>query len=171
MCIRDRYTTGVGVGGGTLVDGLKGSLFKGWTIVAQLTAGSGLPLTPVYLTSVPGTGVTGTLRPELTGVDVDAIPQGYYLNPAAYTAPPPGHWGSAGRNSVRGPAQFRLDAGLGRNISLGGRLNGEWRVDATNVLNRVTYASVNTVVGSPQFGLPNLPNAMRKVQTSLRLRF
>jgi hypothetical protein len=64
-----------------------------------------------------------------------------------------------------------LNAGLGRNFLWGNRLNGEWRVDATNVLNRVTYASVNTIVGSPQFGLPNLPNAMRKMQTTFRLRF
>ena len=47
----------------------------------------------------------------------------------------------------------------------------DWRLDATNVLNRVTYASVNTIVGSPQFGLPNRANAMRKLQTSLRVRF
>jgi hypothetical protein len=39
------------------------------------------------------------------------------------------------------------------------------------VLNRVTYAAVNTIAGSPQFGLPTLANPMRKVQTSLRLRF
>ena len=44
-----QYSTGVGVSGGTLVDGLKGSLLKGWTMTSQLTAGSGLPLTPVYL--------------------------------------------------------------------------------------------------------------------------
>jgi hypothetical protein len=39
------------------------------------------------------------------------------------------------------------------------------------VLNRVTYSSVNTIVGSPQFGLPDRANSMRKVQSSLRLRF
>jgi hypothetical protein len=30
---------------------------------------------------------------------------------------------------------------------------------------------VNTVVGSPQFGLPTLANPMRKIQSSLRVRF
>ena len=49
-----QYTTGVGVGGGTLLDGLKGTLLKGWTVTSPLNAGSGLPLTPVYLTSVTG---------------------------------------------------------------------------------------------------------------------
>jgi hypothetical protein len=30
---------------------------------------------------------------------------------------------------------------------------------------------VNTLFGSPQFGLPNAANQMRRIQTSLRLRF
>ena len=51
------------------------------------------------------------------------------------------------------------------------RLNLDWRIDATNVLNRVTYSGVNTIVGSPQFGLPSRANTMRKLQTTLRLRF
>jgi hypothetical protein len=54
---------------------------------------------------------------------------------------------------------------------LGERVIVEWRLDVTNVLNRVTYAAINTLVGSPQFGLPTLANPMRKAQTSLRLRF
>ena len=79
----------------------------------------------------------------------------------------------ATRGATRSPAraQFTLNAGLGRTFLWGDRLNLDWRIDATNVLNRVTYAGVNTIVGSPQFGLPNRANPMRKVQTSLRVRF
>ena len=49
-----QYTTGVGVAGGALVDGWRGALFKNWTMTSQLTTGSGLPLTPYYLATVPG---------------------------------------------------------------------------------------------------------------------
>jgi len=35
----------------------------------------------------------------------------------------------------------------------------------------VTFAAVNTIVGSPQFGLATQANPMRKVQSSLRVRF
>ena len=96
----------MGVGGGALLDGVKGKLFKGWTITANLTTGSGLPFTPVYLAPIPGTGIIGSLRPSLTGAALDA-PSGYYLNPAAYAVPGVGQWGNAGRNSVIGPAQLR----------------------------------------------------------------
>ncbi len=163
-----QYTSGVGAGS---LDGARGSLLKGWTVTSALTAGSGLPLTPVYLTSVSGTGVTGTIRPDVTGAPIDAAPAGFFVNPSAYAAPAPGAWGNAGRNSIAGPKQFSLDAGIGRTFTWGARLNVDCRLNASNVLNRVTYRMVNTIVGSPQFGLPTLANPMRKVQSSLRLSF
>jgi hypothetical protein len=172
-----QYTSGVGVSGGSLLEGTRGSLgslgslLRGWTFTSALSAGSGLPLTPVYLTSVSGTGITGTLRPDVTGTPADAPPGGLFANPSAYAAPAPGTWGNAGRNSITGPKQFSLDAGIGRTFRWGDRLNLDWRLSATNALNRVTYAMVNTIAGSPQFGLPTLANPMRKVQSSLRLRF
>jgi trimeric autotransporter adhesin len=165
-----QYTTGVGVAGGALVDGWRGSLFKNWTLTSQLTTGSGLPLTPYYLATIPGTGYSGAIRASLTGASTDA-PSGYYLNPGAYTAPSPGTWGNAGRNSVRGPSQFSLNAGITRTFPWGSRINLDYRIDATNVLNRVTYSSVNTLIGSPEFGLPSYANQARKIQTSLRMRF
>jgi hypothetical protein len=58
-----------------------------------------------------------------------------------------------------------------RSFPWGNRLNVDWRIDAINVLNRVTYSAINTVLGSPQFGLPTTANTMRKLQTSLRVRF
>ena len=166
-----QYTTGVGVSGGSLVDGARGALLKDWTFVANLTAGSGLPLTPIVLAPVRGTGITGPLRPSYSGADGDAAPDGYYANPAAFTVPAAGEWGDVGRHSVTGPRQFNLNAGVSRTFRMGERLNLDWRIDATNVLNRVTYSSLDMLVGSPQFGLPNRTNNMRELQSTIRLRF
>src|SRR5439155_14623963 len=55
------YTTGMGVAGGTLLDGRKGRLLKDWTFTATLSTGNGLPLTPDYITPIGGTGIIGTL--------------------------------------------------------------------------------------------------------------
>src|SRR5204863_2100824 len=106
-----QYPSGAGAGS---LDGPRGSLLKGWTITSQLTAGSGLPLTPVYLTSVAGTGVTGTIRPDVVAAAAGSVPDGFFVNPSAYTAPAPGRCGNAGRNSITGPRQFSFDAGIGR---------------------------------------------------------
>jgi hypothetical protein len=165
------YTTGAGVVGGTLLDGWKGRLLKDWTFTSNLTTGSGLPLTPVYFSSLGRTGVIGNTRPRLTGVSPDDVPDGYYANRLAYAAPAAGEWGNAGRNSLTGPAQFSLNAAVARTFRLGDRLNLDWRIDASNVLNRITYAAVNTLITSPQFGLPTRTNDMRKLRTSFRLRF
>jgi hypothetical protein len=165
-----QYTTGMGVTGGTLVDGVKGKLYKGWTVSANLVAGSGLALTPIYLAPVAGTGVTGTLRPSLTGASTDA-PDGYYVNPAAYTAPAPGQWGNAGRNSVTGPVQFSLNAGVTRTFQWTEHVSLDWRIDATNLINRLTYTGINMTFGGPQFGLPIVANTPRKIQSTIRMRF
>ncbi len=69
LSVQFQYTTGVGVAGGALVDGWRGSLLKGWTITSQLTTGSALPLTPYYLTTTPGTGFTGRHSRVADGID------------------------------------------------------------------------------------------------------
>jgi hypothetical protein len=165
-----QYTTGMGIAGGAMLGGLKGSLVKGWTFTGQLTTGSGLPLTPIYLAPVAGTGVTGTIRPDAIGAGTN-LPDGYYIDPSAYALPTPGRWGTARRNSIAGPALFALNGGIGRSFLWGERINVDWRLDAVNILNRVTYAGVNAFVGSPQFGLPNRANPMRRIHSSLRVRF
>jgi hypothetical protein len=147
------------------------AFLQNWVFTSQLSVGSGLPLTPLYLTSIAGTGLTGTVRGSYTGAPVDAAPPGYYVNPAAFAPPAPGQWGTAGRNSITGPSQFSLNASVTRTFLLSNRFSLDWRIDAANILNRVTYAGLNTIVGSSQFGLPNRANAMRKVLSSLRVRF
>jgi hypothetical protein len=171
LSLQMQYTTGMGIKGGTLMSGWEGALFKQWTIATQITAGSGLPETPVYFAAVPGTGITGTIRPDYTGASLYAAPSGLFLNPAAYAAPPAGQWGNARRNSINGPSQFGLNASLGRTFRLNDRCNLDLRVDSVNALNHVNFTAWNTVVNRVQFGLPAAANPMRSIQTSLRLRF
>src|SRR6266568_5554020 len=166
-----QYTTGMGTGGGTLMRGWKGSFFKEWTGLVQMTVASGFPQTPIYSIAVPGTGVTGTIRPDITGAPVNQAPAGLHLNPAAYAAPSPGHWGNARRNSVIGPNQLLLNGSLGRTFRFHDNWDLDFRGAFTNLLNHAAYTGWNTVINSPQFGVPAGANPMRSVQTSLRMRF
>ena len=140
MTLQAQYTSGSGVRGGALVSGWKGALLKEWALTEALTVGSGLPLTPVYFLAVRGTGVTGNLRPDATGASVYTAPAGLFLNPGAYRAPAYAQWGNAGRNSITGPSQFILNASLGRTFPRGDRFNIDLKVDATNILNHVTFS-------------------------------
>lgn len=166
-----QYTTGMGIAGGALASGRLASWLKEWTVTTQVNAGTGFPLTPVYLVPVNGTGITGSIRPDYTGAPVDSAPAGLFLNPAAYTRPAPGRWGNAGRNSITGPGQFTLNASLGRTFRLRDRVSLDVRVDSTNALNHVSFLSWNTTITSAQFGLPVAAGAMRDLQTSVRARF
>ena len=147
------------VTGGTLIDGMKGRLIKDWTFTGELSTGSGLPLTPIYLMQISGTGVLGAIRAAKTSTAVGDAPDGYFLNPLGYAPPALGQWGDAGRNSVTGPRTFSLDASIARTFRWSDRINIDWRIDASNVLNQVTYSGVNMIVTSSQFGLANRANA------------
>ena len=170
-----QYTTGMGLGGHTLQGGWAGRLYKEWTVLTQITAGTGLPENPVYLAAVNGTGFTGTIRPDLTGASLSNAPAGHFLNAAAYTAPRAGQWGDAARNSITGPGQFTMSSSAARTFRLDKRFNLDLRVDATNVLNHVVFASYYTLINpslvSPLFGLPTAANPMRSLQTTIRVRF
>jgi hypothetical protein len=170
--LTSQYSTGQGARGGTLLSGWKGALVKDWTFSTTLTAGSGLPETPIILSRVAtGTGVTGTVRADYIGGSLAAALPGYGFNTAAFANPLSGQWGDAGRNIITGPMQFGLNASAGRVFRVGERRSFDLRFDSTNVLNHVTYSSWNTTFGGPLFGLPSGANAMRSMQLTLRFRF
>ena len=170
MSLMMQYTTGMGLRGGSLLGGWRGAVIKEWTASTQINAASGLPLTPFYPVAIPGTGITG-IRPNYTGAPLYDAPSGLFLNPAAYVAPPPGQWGNAGRNTIIGPQQFSLNASAQRTFRINDRFSATLRLDATNALNHPTFPSWGTVISSAQFGLQNPANAMRSVQTTVRVTF
>ena len=170
-----QYSTGMGAGGGTLLSGWRGRVYKEWTVSAQASFGSGLPETPIYLTAVNGTGYTGSIRPNRTAGDPYRGDAKHYFNAAAFSAPSPGQWGSAGRNSLRGPGTYSFNASLARTFRIEKRYNLDIRADATNLLNHVVYSNYNNVINpslvSPLFGVPTSTNPMRSMQFTARFRF
>ena len=171
LSVVGQYTSGEGLRRGDLLSGWVGRLLKEWTVTGQLTAGSGLPETPIYLAAVPGAGYTGTIRPNRTGAPIYAASGGLHLNEAAFAPPAAGQWGTARRDSITGPGQFTLNSSLARTFRPGGKFFLDARIDATNVLNHAEFTDWNTTVNSTQFGLPLAANAMRSLQGTVRLRF
>ncbi len=175
LSLSGQYTTGTGATGGTLLSGWRGQLYKEWTFAMTLSAGTGRPLTPVYLAALNGTAVTGLIRPDVTGISVYSASGDRHLNPAAFTSPHPGYFGNAGRYSIEGPAQLTLGFSVSRTFRLSRRFNLEIRSDASNFTNHVTFSGYNTTISptleSPTFGLPTQAGAMRTVNITGRLRF
>jgi hypothetical protein len=152
---------------------LAGRLLRDWQLSGGITAQTGTPLTARTLGNtarLAQTGGVGSGRAEATGLDL-ASSTGFF-NLAAFTTPPAGEFGDAGRNTIPGPNMLSLNASFGRSFQLGEtRRRLELRLEANNVLNQVSYANINTVVNATNYGLPISAAGMRTLSAVLRFRF
>jgi hypothetical protein len=83
-------------------------------------------------------------RPDLTGqpiyIDDPNVATGRRLNPAAFNyLLPAGKMGNHGRNSLRGPGFWQIDASLHRTFTLFERLKMQFRWEVFNVFNHPNF--------------------------------
>ena len=165
-----QFSSGQGLHAAALLKGWKATVLKDWTISPNLSLATGTPETPVLPTVTKGTGITGQVRPEVIGPLYPAT-GGYPFNVNAFTTPPAGQWGDAGRDIVTGPSSFSLNASASRTIRVGERKNLDIRFDSTNILNHVVYTGYNMTFGGNQFGVPTGVGAMRSFNMTARFHF
>ena len=165
-----QYTSGMGMGGGTLLSGWRGKLIKDWTFLDSIHLGTGLPLTPI-VPGVLGSVSSNNLRASYTGQSIYAAPDGKYLNPFAVSAPAAGEWGNAGIGSIVGPSQFSMNASMQRSFRLNDRFTLSLQINANNALNHVVFQTWGAIATSSQFGVAENANQMRTVTTVMRLTF
>jgi hypothetical protein len=153
-----------------LTRGAWASVLGGWSATATLTVQSGTPLTP----RVTGAQAANRpLRPDATGerVQLPSPTIDMFFNTAAFTLPEPGQFGTAGRNTIIGPASRLLNASIVRDLRLGAARVLTARLDADNLLNLVNYSAINTTVNSSAFGQVTSVRPMRTMTLSLQVRF
>ena len=169
-----QYSTAVGTSGGTLVNGFRGTLLKDWTFQNSITLRTGSPLTAMTggnRATTTGTGITGSVRADATGLPLSPATPGDGFNISAFAAPAAGLWGDAGRDTIPGPIVFSLNGALSRVFRIGERRSIDLRFDATNALNHATITGWGTTINNSTFGLPTAASAMRKMTANLRFRF
>ncbi len=143
---------------------------KDWTLSGSLTAQTGLPLTATVLGNRDGTASIATLRANATGLPIDA--GSGYFNLAAFTVPPAGTFGTAGRNTIIGPGMWTVNLSLARSINLHSeRRRLEIRFDSSNILNHVNPTGLVTIVNSSQYGEITSASQMRQITGTVRFRF
>jgi hypothetical protein len=154
--------------------GWKTALLAGWTLSGTFSATSGTPLTAYVagnLSNTAGLAAFGTSRAEATGLPIEGGGN-LYFNPAAFTTPPPGQFGDAGRDTIPGLFQLGVNSSLNRAFRFGdSRRQIQLRISATNALNHVTITSVGTTVNSQTYGLPTAASGTRNVSVLLRYNF
>ena len=109
----------------------RGSQFGGWQISAIANVHSNVPYTPVLaFDNADVQSLLTSERPDLVGNPYEGVcPNGFrvgtpscWFNPSALALPPPGQFGTAGRNILRGPAFAQFDLALQKGFRLMGRL-------------------------------------------------
>ncbi|HEV2200090.1 MAG TPA: TonB-dependent receptor [Bryobacteraceae bacterium] len=149
-------------------------LLKDWQLSGLLTAQTGTPLTARVLgnsaIALAQTGGVGSSRAEATGLNLSSA--GDFFNLAAFTVPAPGEFGNAGRNTIPGPGLFAVNLAFGRSFRLDeSRRRLEFRIEAKNVFNSVSFLNINTVVNATNYGLPISAAPMRVMDAVVRFRF
>ena len=155
--------------------GVWAALLENWRATTSFAWQSGTPLTPRVQAAASDVarGTNGTLRADYDGGPI-AIPDptiDRFFNTAAFSVPAPGTFGTASRNMIIGPGSRLLNAQLTRDVRLGGPRVVSLQIDASNLLNLVNYAAVDTVVNSPTFGQVLSVRPMRAVRVNVRVRF
>jgi hypothetical protein len=127
----------------------RGSHLGGWQLSALISAHSNVPFTPVLgFDNANVQSLLTSARPDLTGNPyVGVCPNGIqvgtpscWFNPGAFALPPPGQFGSAGRNILRGPDFVQFDFGLQKAFRLSEGTKIAFGVEAYNLLNHPNFA-------------------------------
>jgi Carboxypeptidase regulatory-like domain/TonB dependent receptor-like, beta-barrel len=153
------YELPFGRGRRFLREGFAEKIFGGWQVtgLAQVRTGRQLTITTPRTTNagdLPDRNNTNQ-RPDLVA-GVSLIPPGgqtvdQWINPAAFSIPPLGRWGTAGRSLLAGPGLLQFDLGLGKRVPFSEGRSVEFRWEAFNVFNRAQLGNPNTnfVVANP----------------------
>lgn len=94
-----------------------------------------------------------------------------WFNTTAFTFPPPGSFGNAGRNILNGPGYHNVNASLVKNTALTERMNLQFRAEFFNLFNHPNFNLPDNFLGSPSFGQITSAREPRHIQFGVKLLF
>ena len=154
-------------------------LLGSWTLSSTASLESGTPFTARLLGNTAnnsGTGGNLSERASATGEPVrlpgNLRTQQQFFNTAAFTVPPPGEFGNAGRNSIPGPSFMVFNLNVRKEFRLAERnrwLAMNWQIN--NLFNHSSYRGLGTVLNAGNFGRVTSMRPMRSMEVTLRFRF
>ncbi|HBY58723.1 MAG TPA: hypothetical protein DEH78_02800, partial [Solibacterales bacterium] len=156
----------------------KGLRWIGGTELRGITvAQGGQPMTPILRFDNSNTGNTGGTfgsdRPDLAADPRLAAPgPAQWFDTQAFRIAPRYRFGTAGRNILRGPGLFSVDASVVRRFLLWGESSLSAELQAFNLLNRANFNLPQLFADDPvNFGRVFSAKAPRQLQFVLRLSF
>ncbi len=154
--------------------GLMAGLFGEWSAQFTLTLQSGTPLTARALGDLNDLfrGVDGSTRADYNGQPIQLSNPSVdeFFNVNAFSTPA-GLFGTSSRDMIVGPGQKQLNGLFQRDLRIGGTRALTLQVNASNLLDTVQWAAVDTNVNSPTFGHVTSARPMRTLTMTARFRF
>jgi len=152
-------------------DGAARALLGGWLVSGIYTTRSGRPFTVTQGNNNVGAGTTGL--PNRTGDAKGPQTVDNWFDVTAFTEVPPGTFGNAGRNTLRGPGWITFDMSLQRRIRFAERAGATVRWDVFNVFNRANFGNPVSDIRSAatRSTIQTLAGDPRIMQFSVRLDF
>jgi hypothetical protein len=139
--------------------GVARALMHGWEWSSVFSSYSGQFLTPLWTGPDPvGTAFTNsrtpaqvTLRPNQlrdANLPADQRSTGRWFDPAAFSAPIAGSYGSSAKGVIEGPGTQVVDFGLAKQFPIREHFRLRWELTATNFFNTPNYNVPNTTITS-----------------------
>jgi len=153
------YLLPFGKGQPFLKQGIASAIAGGWQINSILSRTSGTPFTvAASATSLNAPDNTQTANQVVPTVGIMGGhgPGQYYFDPNAFAAVTTATFGNSGRDIIRGPGVFNLDASLFRDFSVRENVKLQFRAEAFGLTN------------TPQFGIRVRRTAARPMTSLLR---
>ncbi len=153
--------------------GILSKLLDGFSYSGDYTFATGTYYTPQFSLSATQIAAGGLYTPRPNrdfSVPIAGSGTAFdWFNKAAFTAPD--GFGTASRNSIRGPGVVGVDTSLSRTTQLGESRSFEARVTASNVFNTVQYSGIDTSLSSATYGQVTSTAAQRQLTFIARYRF
>jgi hypothetical protein len=175
------YNLPFGKGQYLLTSGPLGYIAGGWKISTILSRTSGTPLNVTGssgLLNAPGNTQLADRNYSvnaITNSNVNGVRQ--YLNAAAFSdvsttaGVTTARFGTSGRNSVRGPGLFDLDASLKRTFPIYDSIGIDLMAEAFDVTNTPQFANPASNISAGGFGTITTSNVNRTLRLSARVSF
>lgn len=171
-----------GKGQSYLNHGIGAAIAGGWKLSTVLSRVSGTPMNVTASTGLLNAAGSSQVADYVAGATkvLNKNTKGYrqYLNPNAWTdvstaaGVTTARFGNSGRNSVRGPGYFDLDASLKRTIQLRTKLSMDLAAESFDITNTPQFANPASAINSAStFGIITTSNANRTLRFSARLAF
>jgi len=154
--------------------GLAATLAGGWQLNWILSRESGTPFTVgASGTSLNAPGNSQTANQVLPSVAIlgGHGPGNPYFSIAAFAAVTTPTFGNTGRDILRGPGLFSLNAGLFRSFVTNERFTLQFRAEALGLTNTPIFGNPSATVGSSSIGIISSAGGDRQVRLALKLRF